>query len=133
MNKITAKRIEGFKMTFSFNSKQMLMSDITTPDHVSEYPDPSEVLSMALASCMLSSISASSMKYNFPADELSLSIEPIVKDTPHELTGFNIVINMKGEYSEKDKQNIERSARTCLVASTLKTEIDKNITFNFTK
>ncbi|MDT4838377.1 OsmC-like protein [compost metagenome] len=93
---------------------------------------PSDLLATSLGNCMLTIIGIAARTYNFDIDGTTAEITKIMAENPRRVS--EIVVNLQfpaNNYTEKEKQLIERSARTCPVAQSIHPDIHQNITFNY--
>ena len=93
---------------------------------------PTDLLSTSLGNCMLTIVGIAAKTHGFNIDGTTAEITKIMGENPRRVT--EIVVNLQfpaNNYSEKEKEIIERSARTCPVAYSLHPDIKQNITFGF--
>lgn len=93
---------------------------------------PSDLLATSLGNCMLTIIGIAARTHNFDIDGTTAEITKIMAENPRRVS--EIVVNFQfpaNGYTEKEKQLIERSARTCPVAQSIHPDIHQNITFNY--
>lgn len=93
---------------------------------------PSDLLATSLGNCMLTIIGIAARTHNFDIDGTTVEITKIMAENPRRVS--EIVVNFQfpaNNYTEKEKQLIERSARTCPVAQSIHPDIHQNITFNY--
>ena len=91
--------------------------------------DPVDLLSTALASCIVSYIGYTSEKNRIDISNLSSVVTPTM-DTQHtKVTNFDINITLNSLVLEEHKAIIEHAAKTCPVSNTLSSDVKKNFTF----
>lgn len=93
---------------------------------------PTDLLATSLGNCMLTIVGIAANAHGFTIDGTTAEITKIMAENPRRVT--EIVVNLQfpsNNYSEKEKQLIERSARACPVAQSLHPDIYQNITFNY--
>ncbi len=93
---------------------------------------PSDLLATSLGNCMLTIVGIAARTHGFDIDGTTAEITKIMAENPRRVT--EIVVDLQfpsNNYTEKEKQLIERSARTCPVAQSLHPDITQNITFNY--
>ena len=93
---------------------------------------PTDLLSTSLGNCMLTIVGIAARTHGFNIDGTTAEITKIMGENPRRVT--EIVVSLQfpeNNYSDKEKEIIERSARTCPVAYSLHPDIKQNITFGF--
>jgi putative redox protein len=119
------------------HTKYIGNSTASTETPISETPiqtkvglfDPVDLLSTALASCIVSYIGYTSKKNSIETSNLSAVINPTM-DTQHtKVTDFDIIITSNSPILEEHKAIIEHAAKTCPVSNTLAADVKKNFTF----
>ena len=92
---------------------------------------PTDTVANALASCMMTimGIKARDMEIDFTGS--TAEVTKIMNAEPRRIGAIEIVFNMKSNPDEKSRTILERAAMTCPVFLSLSSEIEKNITFNW--
>ncbi|RYG21965.1 MAG: OsmC family peroxiredoxin [Chitinophagaceae bacterium] len=93
---------------------------------------PTDLLATSLGNCMLTIVGIAARTHGFSIDGTTAEITKIMGENPRRVT--EIVVDLQfpaNNYSEKEKEIIERSARTCPVAYSVHPDIKQNITFGF--
>ena len=93
---------------------------------------PTDLLATSLGNCMLTIIGIASAEHGFNIDGTTCEITKVMAENPRRVS--EVIVNFQfpgNQYSEKDKEIIERSARTCPVAQSIHPDIAQTITFNF--
>lgn len=92
---------------------------------------PTDLLSASLASCMLTIMGIKARASNIDINGATCSITKIMATDPRRVA--EIVINFKfpREYSEKDRQMLERAALTCPVYYSVHEDLKKTVTFGW--
>ncbi len=93
---------------------------------------PTDLLATSLGNCMLTIVGIAARTQGFSIDGTTAEITKIMGENPRRVT--EILINLQfpaNNYSEKEREIIERSARTCPVAFSLHPDIKQEITFGF--
>ena len=93
---------------------------------------PTDLLSTSLGNCMLTIVGIAARTHGFNIDGTTAEITKIMGENPRRVT--EIVVNLQfpaNKYSDKEKEIIERAAKTCPVAYSLHPDIKQNITFGF--
>ena len=95
---------------------------------------PSDLLTSALGSCMLTIMGITAREQNINMDGTTCSITKIMASDPRRVSEVQISFNFPQEnYSEKDKTILKRSAETCPVAKSVHPDLIQNLVFNFGK
>ena len=93
---------------------------------------PTDLVAAAIGSCMLTIIGFAAQTYNFNIDETKLEITKVMAENPRRISEIIIDFTLPHRnYTEKEKQIIEHSARTCPVSQSLHTDLKRTINFNF--
>ncbi|HYK77686.1 MAG TPA: OsmC family protein [Daejeonella sp.] len=93
---------------------------------------PSDLLTTALGSCMLTIMGIAAREQNINIDGTTCTSTKIMASDPRRVSEVQITFNFPaGNYSEKDKTILERAARTCPVAKSLHPDLVENVVFNF--
>ena len=95
---------------------------------------PSDLLTSALGSCMLTIMGITAREQDINIDGTTCSITKIMASDPRRVSEVQITFNFpQGNYSEKDKTILKRSAETCPVAKSVHPDLIQNLVFNFGK
>ncbi|WP_026896925.1 OsmC family protein [Daejeonella oryzae] len=93
---------------------------------------PSDLLTSALGSCMLTIMGIAAQEHNINMDGTTCSITKIMASDPRRVGEIQITFNLpQGDYSEKDKLILKRSAENCPVAKSVHPDLIQNLVFNF--
>ncbi len=93
---------------------------------------PTDLLATSLGNCMLTIVGIAARTHNFDIDGTTAEITKIMGENPRRVT--EIVVSLQfpaNNYTAKEKEIIERSAKTCPVAYSLHPDIKQDITFNY--
>ncbi|WP_113651951.1 OsmC family protein [Pedobacter namyangjuensis] len=93
---------------------------------------PTDLLATALGNCMLTIIGIAAKAHDFDINGATASVTKIMAENPRRVG--EIVIELAfpaNNYTEKVKEIIERSAKSCPVAKSLHPDITQNITFKY--
>jgi uncharacterized OsmC-like protein len=93
---------------------------------------PTDLLATSLGNCMLTIVGIAARTHSFNIDGTTAEITKIMGENPRRVT--EIIVNLQfppNNYSHKEKEIIERSAKTCPVAYSLHPDIKQDITFNY--
>jgi uncharacterized OsmC-like protein len=93
---------------------------------------PTDLLSAALGSCMLTIMGIAAREHKFNIDNTEVKIWKIMASDPRRVGEIKIELSFpKNNYSDKEKKFIERSAYTCPVYLSLDPKMKKTIILNF--
>lgn len=93
---------------------------------------PSDLLATSLGNCMLTIVGIAARTHGFNIDGTTAEITKVMGTDPRRVT--EIIVNLQfpaNQYSDKQKEIIERSAKTCPVAYSLHPDIKQEISFNY--
>lgn len=93
---------------------------------------PTDLLATSLGNCLLTIVGIAARTHGFNIDGTTAEITKIMGENPRRVT--EIIVNLQfpaNNYSEKEKQIIEHSARTCPVSYSLHPDIKQDLTFSF--
>lgn len=93
---------------------------------------PTDLLSAALGSCMLTIMGIAARTHHIDMDQTTIEITKVMASNPRRVAEVVIVFNMpEKQYSDKEKAILEHAARTCPVALSLHPDLQQSITFNW--
>ena len=92
---------------------------------------PTDLFASSLGSCMLTIMGITANSHGFSIDGSSVDIKKIMGKSPRRIKEINIVINVKGMLSEKERELVVRAAKHCPVSKSIHPEINEDISFNF--
>jgi uncharacterized OsmC-like protein len=92
---------------------------------------PTDSVANALATCMMTIMGIKARDMNVDFKGSTASVTKIMNAEPRKIGAVEIVFEMQGVTEQKDKTILERAAMTCPVFLSLNTDIDKQITFNW--
>lgn len=114
------------------SSTQIITDAPTDNQGKGEAFSPTDLVATALGSCMLTIIGIKAQDTEMEVEGISAEITKIMSSNPRKISEIIVEFNFNGiAYSEKEKQIIERAARTCPVALSLDKEIKQTISFNW--
>jgi len=92
---------------------------------------PTDLVSAALASCMMTIMGIAARSHNIQLEGTTCQVEKIMEANPRRIGAIKIEMRVKGQaqYDDKEKAIIEHAARTCPVALSLHPELKKEIQF----
>jgi len=93
---------------------------------------PSDLLTASLGSCMITIMGIAAREHGIDIDGTTCSLTKIMASDPRRVSEVQVVLNFpEGNYTEKEKAILERSALTCPVAKSLHPDLLQNVTFNY--
>ncbi|MCY1511982.1 OsmC-like protein [compost metagenome] len=93
---------------------------------------PTDLLATSLGNCMLTIVGIAARTHGFSIDGTTAEITKIMAANPRRVAEIIVDLHFPpNSYSEKEKEIIERSAKTCPVAYSLHPDIKQEITFNY--
>jgi len=94
---------------------------------------PTDLLATSLGNCMLTIVGIAAAEHGFNIDGTTCEITKVMAaEGPRRVTEVIVNFSFPAEnYTEKTKQIIERSARTCPVALSLHPDITQTVSFNY--
>jgi len=92
---------------------------------------PTDLLSASLASCMLTIMGIKARASNIDINGATCSVTKIMAADPRRVAEIVIDFKFPKEYSEKDRQMLERAALTCPVYYSVHEDLKKTVTFGW--
>ena len=93
---------------------------------------PTDLLATSLGNCMLTIVGIAAKTHGFNIDGTTAEITKIMGENPRRVA--EIVVDLQfpaNNYSDKEKEIIERSAKTCPVAFSLHPDIKQALSFKY--
>jgi uncharacterized OsmC-like protein len=92
---------------------------------------PTDTVANALASCMMTIMGIKARDLEVDFINSTAEVTKIMNAEPRRIGAIEIVFEMQGVESEKNRTILERAAMTCPVFLSLSSEIEKRVTFNW--
>lgn len=92
---------------------------------------PTDTVATALASCMLTTMGIKAKEKNLDIKGSFAEVTKHMEANPRRISKIDVLMNMKGELTDKDKTLLENVAKTCPVIQSIHQDIIKNITFKY--
>ena len=93
---------------------------------------PTDMVASALGSCILTIMGIAAREHGFTIDGTSCSITKIMADNPRKIGEIRIEFDFtSNSFTDKQKQILEVSVRTCPVALSLNEAVLQNVTLLF--
>lgn len=115
-------------------SSTMLITDAPVDNHgKGEAFSPTDLLSTALGSCMLTIMGIAARTHGFDIDGTTAETTKIMGTSPRRVVEIVISLTFPHEYSDKHRRIIEACAKECPVANSLHPDLKQTIIFNYKK
>jgi len=92
---------------------------------------PTDLFATALGSCMLTIMGITAQAHGFSIDESNIEIDKKMEKNPRRVSHIKIIININGEFNDKEKQLLMNAAKHCPVSKSIHSDIKEEIIFNF--
>ncbi len=114
-------------------SKNQLITDAPVDNHgKGEAFSPTDLVATGLASCMLSIMGIVAGRHDISVDGAKASVNKIMASGPRRIAAVEVTIQMpSNNYSDKEKQLLEKAARTCPVALSLSESLEQKVVFEW--
>jgi putative redox protein len=97
-----------------------------------EYFSPTDLLATSLGSCILTTMGIAANTHSINFQDATMKITKIMVSNPRKVGEVVVEINMgNNQYTEKEKQILEKAALTCPVALSLHPDVKQTIHFNY--
>jgi putative redox protein len=90
---------------------------------------PTDTVATALASCMITTMGIKAKENNLDIKGTFAEVTKHMEANPRRISKIDVLMNMNGELTDKDKAFLENVAKTCPVIQSIHPDIVKNITF----
>jgi putative redox protein len=90
---------------------------------------PTDTVATALASCMITTMGIKAKENNLDIKGTFAEVTKHMEANPRRISKIDVLMNMKGDLTDKDKTLLENVAKTCPVIQSIHPDIVKNITF----
>lgn len=95
---------------------------------------PTDLVATALAACATTLMGIYGQNHDCDITGTTVRVEKHMAKEPRRIGRIDVVFTMPDkEYSDKQKQGLERAARTCPVHKSLHPDMEQNFTFNWAK
>jgi putative redox protein len=92
---------------------------------------PTDLLAASLGSCMLTVMGIAAKTHEIKFDETEIMITKTMVSNPRKVSEIVINFQIPGNFTEKEKQILEKTALTCPVALSLHPDLKQTITFAY--
>jgi len=92
---------------------------------------PTDTVATALASCMLTIMGIKANDHNLDIKGTFAEVTKHMEANPRRISKIDVLVNVKGELTDRDKTLLENAAKTCPVIHSIHPDIIKNIIFKY--
>lgn len=92
---------------------------------------PTDLLSTALASCMVTLMGITAQQKSIAFIGAECSVVKVMASEPRRVASVHIAMKISGTLSQRDKTVLENAAKTCPVARSLHPDIKQEISFEY--
>jgi putative redox protein len=97
-----------------------------------EYFSPTDLMSTALGSCMLTIMGIAAQTHNIDIEGVNIEITKNMEANPRRVSEIVVEFTMpKNKYTDKEKAILENAARTCPVAKSLHPDLKQTVSFTY--
>ena len=114
-------------------SGQVIITDAPTDNNgKGEAFSPTDLLATSLGCCMLTVMGIVAKRHDINMDGTKVEILKVMTDNPRRVSEIHADIHFpENNYSQKEKELLERTALTCPVAKSLHPDIQQKTRFHF--
>lgn len=115
-----------------FQSQNQIFTDAPIDNHGrGEAFSPTDMVANSLATCMLTVMGIKAQELKLNMDQSKANVTKFMGTDPRRIVKILVEFEMLGQFSEKDKTILERTANSCPVIYSLHPDIEKDIKFNW--
>lgn len=93
---------------------------------------PTDLLTASLGSCMITIMGIAAREHGINIDGTTCTLTKIMASDPRRVSEIQVDLNFpKGDYTDREKAILERSALNCPVAKSLHPDLVQKVTFNY--
>ncbi|TNE80590.1 MAG: OsmC family peroxiredoxin [Bacteroidetes bacterium] len=96
-----------------------------------EYFSPTDTVSSALGSCMLTLMGIAANAHQIELGEIEVDVTKHMASNPRRISRIDVSITFDRAYSDHDKKILEKAAITCPVAQSLHPDIEQVVAFTY--
>lgn len=109
-----------------------ILSDAPKDNHgKGEAFSPTDTVANALASCMFSIMGIKAREMGVNLEGSTADVTKIMQPSPRKIAKIEVVFQMKSDADEKQREILQRVAKTCPVHLSLHPDIVQDVTFNW--
>lgn len=113
-------------------SSQQIYTDAPTDNNgKGEQFSPTDLLAVALASCMVTIMGIWGDKNDKSIGQIAYTVEKVMNVSPRKVNTIKIVLTIQNELTEQDNQRLEVAARNCPVALSLSSDLNQELVFKY--
>lgn len=113
-------------------SGQKLRTDAPTDNQgKGEHFSPTDLVAVALGSCMLTIMGMAARTHGIDIDGTKLDITKVMSSSPRRIGEIVIEVKFPADYTPKQKMILENAAATCPVAHTLYPDCTQTIRYHY--
>jgi len=93
---------------------------------------PTDLLTASLGSCMITIMGIAAREHGINIDGTTCSLTKLMASDPRRVCEIQVIFDFpKGNYTDKEKAILEKSALTCPVAKSLHPDLVQSVSFNY--
>ncbi len=93
---------------------------------------PTDLLTASLGSCMITIMGIAAREHGINIEGTTCTLTKIMASDPRRVSEIQVDLNFpKGDYTDREKAILERSALNCPVAKSLHPDLVQKVTFNY--
>lgn len=92
---------------------------------------PTDLVANALGACIITIMAIKAKDMNVAIEGSTAEVTKTMQAEPRRIAKIEVNISMKGNFDEKTKLILERTAMTCPVHMSLHPELEQEVTFNW--
>ncbi|HET8885545.1 MAG TPA: OsmC family protein [Salinimicrobium sp.] len=92
---------------------------------------PTDTVATALASCMLTVMGIKAQESGWNIENTTAEVTKTMASNPRRISKIEVDVYFPSEFSEKEKQILEKTALTCPVLESLSSEMEKVVHFHY--
>lgn len=92
---------------------------------------PTDLVANALGSCIMTIMAIKARDMNVIMDGSTAAVTKTMQVEPRRIAKIEVIINMVGDFDQKTKLILERTAMTCPVHMSLHADVKQEVVFNW--
>ncbi len=96
-----------------------------------EFFSPTDLVATALGSCALTIMGISAEKHDITLEHCEISVTKEMGTDPRRIVGVKVEFDISGKFTKKQKDILEKAAKTCPVAHSLHPDLKQEMIFNW--
>jgi putative redox protein len=134
METIRTSYLGGYRTqaTHVLSSNQLITDAPLDNNGKGEAFSPTDLVATALGSCMLTLMDMTANKFDFSMGNADLKITKVMASNPRRISEILLEFDLRGkQYTQKQKEILERAAHTCPVAMSIHPDIKVDTRFHY--